>query len=131
MMQNERAGRRVSAEVTRFCEEVFAGGGAILSGPGGGRYVYDLRKQFDLFLKLSPLRIANGLLDVARVRPESLSGTDIVIARENTGGVYQGTWRRGELGPVGPGGRAPRRVFGIPGAPLPGVCGKAGKSASR
>ncbi len=92
----ERAsGTALSAEVTRFCEEVFARGGAILSGPGGGRYVYDLRKQFDLFLKLSPLRIANGLLDVARVRPESLSGTDIVIARENTGGVYQGTWREG------------------------------------
>ena len=54
----ERAsGTALSAEVTRFCEEVFARGGAILSGPGGGRYVYDLRKQFDLFLKLSPLRI--------------------------------------------------------------------------
>ncbi len=90
----ERAGgTALSAEVTQFCEEIFACGGAILSGPGGGRYVYDMRKKFDLFLKLSPLRIVHGLSDVARIRRDFLFGTDIVIARENTGGVYQGTWR--------------------------------------
>ena len=87
-----RFGTALSADVIQFCAEVFACGGAILSGPGGGRYVYELRKQFDLFLKISPLRIVNGLPDASRLRPEALCGTDLLIARENTGGAYQGTW---------------------------------------
>jgi 3-isopropylmalate dehydrogenase len=35
--------------VVWFCEDVFARGGAILSGPGGGRYVYDLRRRLGPF----------------------------------------------------------------------------------
>ena len=89
----ERAtGAALSREVTDFCQQIFADGGAILSGPGGGRYVYDLRKHFDLFLKLSPLRQALGLAEVSRLKSDALHETDIVIARENTGGIYQGTW---------------------------------------
>src|SRR6478672_5826300 len=51
-----RTGRPLSDEVSAFCEDVFGKGGAILAGPGGGRFVYDLRKRFDLFCKLSPVR---------------------------------------------------------------------------
>src|SRR5262249_15937131 len=80
----------LSVEVIRFCEDIFSCGGAILNGPGGGRYVYDLRKRFDLFFKISPLRIANGLPEISRLKPESLDGMDILLARENTGGAYQG-----------------------------------------
>jgi 3-isopropylmalate dehydrogenase len=78
--------------VIRFCEEIFARQGAILSGPGGGRYVYDLRTRFDLFFKISPLRIVNALPDASRLRPEALGGMDVLITRENTGGAYQGRW---------------------------------------
>lgn len=85
-------GAALSADVIGFCEDIFAQGGAILSGPGGGRYVYDMRKYFDLFLKISPLQIANGLPDASRLRPEASLSTDILITRENTGGAYQGTW---------------------------------------
>jgi 3-isopropylmalate dehydrogenase len=85
-------GTDLSADVVRFCEDIFAQEGAILSGPGGGRYVYDLRKHFDLFLKISPLQIVNGLPDASRLRPEANRSTDILITRENTGGAYQGTW---------------------------------------
>jgi 3-isopropylmalate dehydrogenase len=91
-LAEEDCGRALSAEVIQFCEEVFAQGGAILNGPGGGRYVYELRKHFDLFFKKSPIRIQNGLPDASRLRPEALSGTDILITRENSGGIYQGTW---------------------------------------
>src|ERR1022692_132629 len=49
-------GRWLPNTVVQFCAEVFGRGGAILSGPGGGRYVYDLRKQFDLFCKFVPVR---------------------------------------------------------------------------
>ena len=85
-------GTALSSQVVRFCEDVFAGGGAILSGPGGGRYVYDMRKHFDLFLKISPIQIENGLPDASRLRPEALRGIDFLVTRENTGGIYQGTW---------------------------------------
>jgi 3-isopropylmalate dehydrogenase len=89
----ERAcGAPLSAEVVRFCKDVFARGGAVLSGPGGGRYVYDLRKRLDLFFKISPLQIANGLPDASRLRSEALAGMDVLITRENTGGDYQGRW---------------------------------------
>ena len=89
----ERAGgEALSAEVVRFCQNVFDQGGAVFNGPGGGRYVYDLRKQFDLFFKISPLRSATGLPGASRLRPDVVADLDILIARENSGGVYQGTW---------------------------------------
>jgi len=36
----------VPEDTMEFCADVFQVGGAILSGPGGGRYVYDLRRRF-------------------------------------------------------------------------------------
>lgn len=80
------------ADVTAFCDAVFADGGAILCGPGGSRFVYDLRRQFDLFFKISPLQIANGLPDASPLKPESLDDVDILLTRENCGGIYQGRW---------------------------------------
>lgn len=83
-------GQALSRDVIEFCKGIFADGGAILNGPGGGRYVYDLRKEFDLFFKISPIQVVLGLPDASACRPEVLSGTDILITRENSGGVYQG-----------------------------------------
>lgn len=85
-------GSALPAVVVQFCQDVFAQGGAVLSGPGGGRYVYDLRKQLDLFFKISPLQIVNGLPSASRLRPEAVGGVDILVTRENTGGIYQGKW---------------------------------------
>jgi 3-isopropylmalate dehydrogenase len=79
-------------KVSAFCEAIFAEGGAVLSGPFGGRFVYDLRRRFDLFCKLSPIRPSPALYPAARIRPEFLEGIDIVVVRENTGGIYQGRW---------------------------------------
>ena len=49
-------GRALTDEVAEFCGEIFQSGGAVLCGPGGGRFVYDMRRRFDLFCKISPLR---------------------------------------------------------------------------
>ena len=49
-------GQELSPDVVSFCDEVFRDGGALLCGPGGGRFVYDLREKFHLFCKLVPLR---------------------------------------------------------------------------
>jgi 3-isopropylmalate dehydrogenase len=83
-------GRWLSEEVVDFCSEVFRLGGAVLSGPGGGRYVYDLRRRFDLFSKFVPIRPTPELAGAARIIPRYLCGVDILLIRDNIGGVYQG-----------------------------------------
>lgn len=79
--------------VVMFCAEVFDRGGAILSGPGGGRYVYDLRRRFDLFCKFVPIRPWPQLALAGPITPQHLRDVDLLIVRDNVGGVYQGQWR--------------------------------------
>jgi 3-isopropylmalate dehydrogenase len=88
-----RFGHWLPEEVVDFCSEVFRLGGAILSGPGGGRYVYDLRRRFDLFCKFVPIRPWPELAGAARIATRYLQGIDILLVRDNIGGVYQGEWR--------------------------------------
>ena len=52
-----------------FCADIFRRGGAILSGPGGGRYVYDLRRRFDLFCKFVPVQPVKALARAGRLFP--------------------------------------------------------------
>lgn len=77
--------------VLGFCADVFDRGGAVLSGPGGGRYVYDLRRRLGLFLKITPIQRAHGYPEASPLRAETLNGVDLLIVRENLGGVYQGS----------------------------------------
>jgi 3-isopropylmalate dehydrogenase len=86
-------GRALTEEVSAFCQGVFEEGGAVLCGPGGGRFVYDLRRRFDLFCKISPLKPVACLLEAGRLKARCAEGADILIVRENVGGVYQGDWR--------------------------------------
>lgn len=88
-------GAPLSVEVVNFCREVFDVGGAILNGPGGGRYVYDLRKRFDLFFKISPLVAFPELEKACRLKEEAVRGTDILLVRENVSGIYQGSSSEG------------------------------------
>jgi 3-isopropylmalate dehydrogenase len=85
-------GEPLSPQVCNFCREVFAEGGAILAGAGGDRFVYETRRRFDLFCKLNPLVPATVPLLAGRFRPEHVAGVDILVVRENLGGVYQGEW---------------------------------------
>jgi 3-isopropylmalate dehydrogenase len=87
------SGRALTEEVAAFCAGVFADGGAVLCGPGGGRFVYDLRRRFDLFCKISPLKPVGCLLEAGPLKARCVDGVDILIVRENVGGVYQGDWR--------------------------------------
>src|SRR4051794_24263601 len=84
------AGSALPDEVAAFCDGTFARGGAILTGPGGGRYVYDLRRRLDLFLKLVPVSSRHGLPQASPLRPEALRNLDLLLVRENLGGIYQG-----------------------------------------
>jgi len=86
------AGVDLTDDVTQFCEGIFADGGAVLCGPGGGRFVYDLRGRFDLYCKLAPIRPVPALKDAGVMRPEAVDRVDIVVVRENVGGAYFGSY---------------------------------------
>ena len=123
-------GRALTDEVVDFCADAFAAGGAILSGPGGNRFVYDLRRRFDLFCKLSPLRPLQPLREAGRLRASAVAAADVLIVRENSGGVYQGEWRE----TAGRGGtrlRALVPLHGGPGAASPRGGGATGGGAKR
>jgi 3-isopropylmalate dehydrogenase len=82
--------RALSPEVAAFFERIFAADGVVLCGPVGGRFVYELRRHFDLFCKLVPIVVPEALHHAGRLRPEFVRGVDILLVRENIGGLYQG-----------------------------------------
>src|SRR4051812_8720628 len=83
-------GTAVPESVAGFCEDVFERGGAVLTGPGSGRYVYDLRRRLRLFFKISPIQARNGLPQASALRTELVDDVDMLVVRENLGGIYQG-----------------------------------------
>jgi 3-isopropylmalate dehydrogenase len=85
-------GASLPESTARFFTEIFARGGAILNGPGGGRYVYDLRKRFDLFCKFAPIRPCPQLSRIAPVIANNAHPMDMLIVRDNIAGAYQGHW---------------------------------------
>jgi 3-isopropylmalate dehydrogenase len=90
----------LSPEVERFCQAVFDEGGAMLCGPVGGRFVYDLRARFDLYCKLVPIRPSPALSDAMIVGGARTSDVDVLLVRENVGGLYGGTFGRRDDGRV-------------------------------
>jgi len=87
-------------DVTALGEAVFAAGGAMFCGPVGGRFVYDLRARFDLYCKIVPLRPSPALSNAMIVHSERLAGVDVLIVRENVGGLYGGAFGRRDGGRV-------------------------------
>jgi len=85
-------GAALTEDVVTFCSSVFADGGGVLAGAGGGRFVYDLRRRLDLFAKLSPIRPRPELAGAGRLLQTSTEGVDILVVRETTSGIYQGSW---------------------------------------
>lgn len=55
-----------------------------------------IRKGLGLYLNLRPVRIYQALRDASPLRPERLEGTDLLIVRELTGGIYFGAHQRTE-----------------------------------
>lgn len=78
--------------VIDFSQRIFDNGGTLLSGAGGGRYVYDLRARFDLFCKISPVQPVPQLARARRLLHTHAADTDIIVVREGASGLYQGQW---------------------------------------
>jgi 3-isopropylmalate dehydrogenase len=55
-----------------------------------------LRKGLGLFANLRPVRPSSALLDASPLRRERIEGTDLLVVRELTGGIYFG--KRGRVG---------------------------------
>jgi 3-isopropylmalate dehydrogenase len=49
-----------------------------------------LRKELELFANLRPVRPSAALLDASPLRRERIEGTDLIVVRELTGGIYFG-----------------------------------------
>ncbi|MBV9706773.1 MAG: 3-isopropylmalate dehydrogenase [Chloroflexi bacterium] len=49
-----------------------------------------LRKEFELFANLRPVRPFQALLNTSAIKAEVLQGTDLLVVRELTGGLYFG-----------------------------------------
>jgi 3-isopropylmalate dehydrogenase len=96
----DRFGQVLTEELAGFIASTLDAGGAVLCGPAGGRFVYQLRARLGLYCKLVPVRPSRALADVAIVSRERLDGIDIVVVRENVGGLYLGAFGRSEDGQV-------------------------------
>src|SRR5438477_12033502 len=54
----------------------------------------DLRKGLGLFANLRPVRPVPALYDASPLRRDRIEGTDLIVVRELTGGIYFGAKRR-------------------------------------
>ena len=52
--------------------------------------ILGMRKQLGLFANLRPVKVHPLMLETSTLRPEVLEGTDMVVIRELTGGLYFG-----------------------------------------
>lgn len=93
-----RFGTSLPNDVVDFARTVFDDQGALFCGPGGDRFVYELRREFDLYCKFTPIEPLPELREAGQVRPEAVAAADIVAVRENMEGIYQGTWDESRAG---------------------------------
>ncbi len=88
----EESGSCLTDDVVAFCQQSFARKAPLFCGPGGDRFVYQLRKKFDIYAKFVPLLPLPALQDTGPMRSATVRDVDILLIRDNVGGVYQGSW---------------------------------------
>ncbi len=95
----EAEGAAISDATLELCQQ----SDAILFGAVGGlpnygantqvkpeQALFRLRKGLNFFANLRPVRIVNDLVNASTLKAEVLLGTDLVVVRELTGGLYYG-----------------------------------------
>src|SRR5258706_785589 len=96
----EAEGDAISDATMELCQRSDAilfgavGGTARFEGPDSKvqpeRALFRLRKDLQLFANLRPVRPLDALLDGSTIKTEFLQGTDLLVVRELTGGLYYG-----------------------------------------
>lgn len=98
----DATGDPLPAETLRRCREADA---VLLGAVGGPKWdtlpvdvrpeqgLLRLRKALQLFANLRPVRLFPSLLEVSPLKRDVIDGTDLIIFRELTGGLYYGTPR--------------------------------------
>lgn len=95
----EDGGKPLSEDTLKLAKEA----DAVLLGAVGGpkwegldfsvrpeRALLALRKELDLFANLRPARVYPALVEASTLKPEVVSGVDLMVLRELTGGIYFG-----------------------------------------
>lgn len=100
-------GQALTPEVTHFAQDILGHGGALFCGAGGERFVYELRRELDLYCKIAPIQPLPAMWGSGVLQAQATSGVDLLVVRENTGGVYQGQWDEH----IGPNGREATHQF--------------------
>jgi 3-isopropylmalate dehydrogenase len=93
-------GTALTDEVLEACREADA---VLLAAVGGPKWdttdpdaprpeqgLLGLRKGLGLFANLRPVRVSPALLDASPLRRERIEGTNLLVVRELTGGIYFG-----------------------------------------
>jgi 3-isopropylmalate dehydrogenase len=96
----EAEGDAISHATMELCQKSDAilfgavGGSSRYEGPNAKtqpeRALFRLRKDMELFANLRPVRPFQALLNASTIKPEVLRGTDLLVVRELTGGLYFG-----------------------------------------
>src|SRR6266478_5201472 len=96
----EAEGSAISDTTMQLCQRSDAilfgavGGSAHYEGPNAPiqpeQALFRLRKDLELFANLRPVRPLNALLNSSTIKSEVLQGTDLLVVRELTGGLYFG-----------------------------------------
>jgi len=101
-------GASIDAHNTPLTEETLAAckqaGAVLLAAVGGPKWdnledpasprpeqgLLKLRSELGVFANVRPARVRPGLEDTSPLRPKTLQGTDLIVVRELTGGIYFG-----------------------------------------
>ena len=90
------------AETVSICNNSQA---VLLGAVGGPRWdsvrpevrpeqgLLQIRKRLGLYVNLRPARVLDSLVGISALKPDRVRGTDLVIVRELTGGIYFGNPR--------------------------------------
>ena len=96
----EAEGDAISDTTMELCQQSDAilfgavGGAPRYEGPDAKvqpeRALFRLRKELALYANLRPIRPFKALLNASTIKAEVLEGTDLLVVRELTGGIYYG-----------------------------------------